>query len=218
MDVYQGISDVCSVDRVSFGRLPTRTGSFHKGLHLHFVRCCLLSLLLQETCLGKCQAKAQLKQSNLCKIKVVQINKGAGSTVSFFILAIFHIQFLPTPNSRKIAFHSIFWYILQTTVNLLYPFAKSLAFLAIAGKIQADNETSPLLRHTRCSPGTDPSASHTHCGTGSPGTRSRQNQTSAHSSAPNPTLRPYCWTQRHLVPLVQVSYSNDSLHRENNVT
>lgn len=152
MNVCLSISDLCCTDRISFGRLPTRTGSFHKGLHLHFVQCCLLSLLLLETGLGKRQAKAQLKQSNLCKVKIVQINKGVGSTVSFFILAIFHIQLPPTPNSRKIGFHSIFWYILQTTVNLLYPFAESLAFLAIAVKIQADNKNTPSLTDTRAVP------------------------------------------------------------------
>lgn len=152
INVYQGISDICCTDRISSGRIPTRTGSFHKGLHLHFVECCVLSLLLLGTGLGKCQAKAQLKQSNLCKVKIVQINKGAGSTVSFFILAIFHIQLPPTPNSWKIGFHSFFWCILQTTVNLLYPFANSLAFLEIAVKIQADNKNTPLLTDTHAIP------------------------------------------------------------------
>ena len=38
------------------------------------------------------------------------------------------------------------------TVNLFYPFAKSLVFLAIAVKIQADNKNTPLLTDTRAIP------------------------------------------------------------------
>lgn len=153
INVYQDISYIQLTDRISSGRLSTRTESFHKCLHLHFVQRCLLSLLLLGTNLGKYQAKAQLKQSNLCKVKIVQINKGAGSTAPFFTLAAFHLQLPPTPNSRKISFHSICQYILQTTVNLLYPFTKSLAFLAIAAKIQADNKNTRSLSGTHHSPG-----------------------------------------------------------------
>jgi len=103
-------------------------------------------------------------------------------------LAIFHIQLPPTPNSRKIGFHSIFWYILQTAVNLLYPFAKSLAFLAIAVKIQADKKNTPLFADmSAIPPAHTPQPSNTSVGQ-QDGVRSRQNRTATHSSARSRSL------------------------------